>query len=126
MANAKTDYSNELPSSYGSGCRVCHVSASGGGTLNSFGNDYFEHGNDVESISKFDSDGDGHDNEKELKAGTFPGDPDSSPTQGIPGFPYESMILGITIVTLLFVLMKRSTSRALISGVVLVTPTLAQ
>ena len=81
LINAKTDYVKDLPSSYGSGCTVCHVSASGGGALNSFGSDYSEHDNDIEAISKLDSDGDGHNNEKELKAGTFPGDPDSSPSR---------------------------------------------
>jgi hypothetical protein len=106
---ALTDYANDLPSSYGSGCQVCHVSASGGGTLNSFGTDYSDHENDIDAITKFDSDGDGHNNEKELKAGTFPGDPDSSPPQGIPGFPYESILLGIvTMVLLLWGLRRRS------------------
>jgi hypothetical protein len=99
--NALPGYANNLPSSYGGACQVCHVSSSGGEALNSFGTDYSEHDNDIDAISKLDSDDDGHSNEKELKAGTFPGDPDSSP-QGIPGFPYESMILGITIVMLLF------------------------
>ena len=106
LINARPGYSNNLPSSYGSGCQVCHISSSGGGALNSFGSDYSEHGNDIEAISKLDSDDDGHSNEKELKAGTFPGDPDSSP-QGIPGFPYESIILGIAIVILPLWWMKR-------------------
>jgi hypothetical protein len=101
LINALPGYANNLPSSYGGACQVCHVSSSGGEALNSFGTDYSEHDNDIDAISKLDSDDDGHSNEKELKAGTFPGDPDSSP-QGIPGFPYESMILGITIVMLLF------------------------
>ena len=100
LANAKTGYTKDLPSSYGSGCQVCHVSSSGGGTLNIFGSDYAEHDNDIGAISKLDSDDDGHSNEKELKAGTFPGNPDSSP-QDIPGFPSESIILGLTIVILL-------------------------
>jgi len=75
--NALPGYSNNLPSSYGSACQVCHVSSSGGGGLNSFGDDFEKNLHDVEAIAKLDSDGDGHSNEKELKAGTFPGDPDS-------------------------------------------------
>jgi len=101
LVKALTEYSDDLPSSYGSGCHVCHVSASGGGALNSFGSDYAEHDNDIAAISKLDSDDDGFNNEKELKAGTFPGNPDSSPPQGIPGFSYESIILGIAITILL-------------------------
>jgi hypothetical protein len=106
--NALPGYSNNLPSSYGSACQVCHVSSSGGGRLNSFGDDYEKNLNDIEAIAKLDSDGDGHSNEKELKAGTFPGDPGSSP-QGIPGFPYESIMLGIAIAILPLWWMKRGT-----------------
>jgi hypothetical protein len=101
LINARSGYANNLPSSYGGACQVCHVSSSGGEALNSFGTDFSEHDNDIDAISKLDSDDDGHNNEKELKAGTFPGDPDSSPAQGIPGFPYESIILGIATMTLL-------------------------
>ncbi len=104
--NARPGYANNLPPSYGSGCQVCHVSSSGGEALNSYGSDYSEHDNDIDAISKLDSDDDGHSNEKELRAGTFPGDPDSSP-QGIPGFPYESTILGIAIGILPLLWMKR-------------------
>ncbi|MHC4690863.1 MAG: hypothetical protein ACYS5F_14705 [Planctomycetota bacterium] len=100
---AITDYANDLPSSFGSNCQVCHVSVSGGGALNSFGSDYAEHDNDIDVISRLDSDGDGSNNEKELKAGTFPGDPDSKPMQGIPGFPFESIILGIASTLFLFI-----------------------
>ncbi len=108
LVNARPGYANNLPSSYGSGYQVCHVSPSVGGALNSFGSDYSEHDNDIDVISKLDSDDDGHSNEKELRAGTFPGDPDSSP-QGIPGFPYESIILGVAIVILLLSWMRRGT-----------------
>ena len=108
LANAETGYTKDLPSSYGSGCEVCHVSSSGGGTLNSFGSDYVEHDNDIGAIYKLDSDDDGHSNEKELKAGTFPGNPDSKP-QDIPGFPYEAIILGIAIMIPLLSLTRRRT-----------------
>lgn len=106
LAYARTGYTNDLPSSYGSGCQVCHVSSSGGGALNSFGSDYAEHDNDIGAISALDSDDDGFTNEKELKAGTFPGNPDSSP-QGIPGFPYESIVLGTAMMILLLSWMRR-------------------
>jgi hypothetical protein len=96
LLNALPRYSDDLPSSFGGRCQVCHVSSSGGGRLNSFGSDFAEHDNDIDAISKLDSDDDGHSNEKELKAGTFPGNPDSSP-KDIPGFPYEAIIIGIAI-----------------------------
>lgn len=79
LINAMTDYAQDLPSSYGSSCQVCHLSASGGGDLNSFGSDFSENDNDIEAINELDSDGDGYTNEEELNAGTFPGDPDSKP-----------------------------------------------
>ena len=107
LVTAKTSYTTDLPSSYGSGCEVCHVSSSGGGTLNSFGTDYSENDNDIDAISNLDSDDDGHTNEKELKAGTFPGNPNSSPKE-IPGFPYEAIILGIAIMIILLSLTRRT------------------
>ena len=107
--NALPEYVDDLPSAFGGSCRVCHVSASGGGRLNGFGDDYEENLYSIEALAKLDSDGDGHSNEKELKAGTFPGDPDSSPKQGIPGFPYESIILGVAIVVLPLLWMRRGT-----------------
>jgi hypothetical protein len=108
LVYALTDYTKDLPSSYGGSCQVCHVSSSGGGDLNGFGSDYAEHGNDIGAISKLDSDDDGANNEKELKAGTFPGNPDSSP-QGIPGYPYESIVLGIAMMVVLYSWMRRGT-----------------
>ncbi len=79
LTSAVTDYASDLPLSYSNGCLVCHLSESGGGDLNGFGSDFMENGNDIEAISNMDSDGDGHTNEEELEAGTFPGDPDSAP-----------------------------------------------
>ena len=108
LVYALTDYTKDLPSSYGGSCQVCHVNSAGGGVLNSFGSDYAEHDNDIGAISKLDSDDDGSINEKELKAGTFPGNPDSSP-QGIPGFPNESIVLGIAMMVLLLSWMRRGT-----------------
>ena len=108
LINALPQYSDDLPSAFGGSCRVCHVSSSGGGRLNGFGDDFEENLNNIESIAKLDSDGDGFSNAEELKAGTFPGDPDSKPKKGIPGFPYESIILGIAIIIPTLWWMKRA------------------
>ena len=103
LINALSGYAKDLPASYGKGCQVCHVRASGGGPRNNFGSDYSEHDHNIEAISKFDSDDDGYNNEEELKAGTLPGDPDSSPARakGIPGFPLVSVMVGVLVGTLL-------------------------
>lgn len=95
--NALTEYSEDLPSSYGSVCLVCHLSESGGGALNSFGSDYSENDNDIEAINDLDSDGDGHTNEEELNAGTYPGDPDSAPLS-IEGWTNISVAAGLVLV----------------------------
>jgi hypothetical protein len=92
--NALTEYTDDLPSSYGSVCLVCHLSASGGGDLNGFGSDFSENGNDIEAINDLDSDGDGHTNEKELEAGTYPGDPDSAPVS-IDGWTNIAVAVGL-------------------------------
>lgn len=97
MTSALTEYTEDLPSSYGSVCLVCHFSESGGGGLNSFGRDYSENDNDIEAINDLDSDGDGHTNEEELEAGTFPGDPDSAPL-GIGGWTNISVAAGLVLV----------------------------
>ena len=97
--NALTQYTEDLPSSYGSVCLVCHMSESGGGGLNSFGSDYSENDNDIEAINNLDSDGDGHTNEEELEAGTFPGDPDSTPL-GIGGWTPIAVALGLVLVVM--------------------------
>ncbi len=97
--NALTQYTEDLPSSYGSVCLVCHMSESGGGGLNSFGSDYSENDNDIEAINNLDSDGDGHTNEEELEAGTFPGDPDSAPL-GIGGWTPIAVALGLVLVVM--------------------------
>jgi len=101
MTSAVTEYSDDIPSSYGNVCLVCHASASGGGDLNGFGSDYSENGNDIETINDLDSDGDGHTNEEELEAGTFPGDPDSSP-QSIDGWTNIAVAIGLVLVALSF------------------------
>lgn len=97
--NALTEYSEDLPSSYGSVCLVCHLSESGGGGLNSFGSDFSENDNDIEAINNLDSDGDGHTNEEELNAGTFPGDPDSAPLS-IGGWTSIAIAVGLVLVVM--------------------------
>ena len=101
MTSAVSEYSEDIPSSYGSVCLVCHASASGGGDLNGFGSDYSENDNDIEAINDLDSDGDGHTNEEELKAGTFPGDPDSSPVS-IDGWTNIAVAIGLLLVVISF------------------------
>ena len=101
MTSALTVYTEDLPSSYGSVCLVCHLSESGGGGLNSFGRDYSENDNDIEAINDLDSDGDGHTNEKELEAGTYPGDPDSSPV-AIDGWTNVAVAIGLVLVVVNF------------------------
>ena len=97
LVDARPEYADDLPSVFGGSCRVCHLSASGGGKLNDFGKDFEENKNIFEGIEEKDSDSDGFSNADELKAGTLPGDPDSNSKKGIPGFPYESILLGIAI-----------------------------
>ena len=111
LINALPQYAEDLPSAIGGNCRVCHVSALGGGRLNSFGDDFEENLHNFDVVAKLDSDGDGHSNVKELKAGTYPGDPDSNPSQGIPGLPYKSVLIGIAIVVLPLWWIKRGTKR---------------
>ncbi len=99
--DALTEYADYLPSSYSNVCLVCHTSASGGGDLNDFGSDFSENDNDIEAINDLDSDGDGHTNQKELEAGTFPGDPDSSPVS-IDGWTNIAVAIGLVLVVVIF------------------------
>ncbi len=95
--NALTEYSDHLPSSNSSVCLVCHLDESGSGPLNGFGTDFSENGNDIEAINDLDSDGDGHTNLEELEAGTFPGDPDSTPLS-IGGWTNIAVAIGLVLV----------------------------
>jgi hypothetical protein len=76
--NARPEYAKDLPMELKNYCIVCHSQASGR-DLNTFGQDYFNHGNNITSIKSLDSDGDGYINEVELENETFPGDPESFP-----------------------------------------------
>lgn len=66
------------------GCATCHTDPKGGGQRNPFGEDYnkiaIPAGEKVTAELKAkDSDGDGYTNDQELKAGSNPGNPNSTP-----------------------------------------------
>jgi hypothetical protein len=68
------------------GCGTCHVNQAGGGQRNPFGSDYGKVGLSAgdkytDKLGAMDSDGDGHSNDQEFKAGTNPGDPKSKPSK---------------------------------------------
>jgi len=63
-------------------CAVCHISKSGGGKLNLYGQALKgkpAKAASLRAIEKLDSDKDRFTNLKEIKAGTLPGDPKSKP-----------------------------------------------
>lgn len=63
-------------------CLTCHTSQSGGGeNMNPYGKDFGAAGHDFGAIEGKDSDGDGFSNIDEIKAGTFPGDPNENPNK---------------------------------------------
>jgi hypothetical protein len=66
------------------GCATCHLDPKGGGKPNPFGEDYARFaipaGEKVtDELKAADSDGDGFSNDQELKAGSNPGNPNSTP-----------------------------------------------
>ena len=79
-ANAKSDFWVDFNTRYGTSapCSTCHVSDSNF-NLNDYGADFKDSGRDFAAIEFMDSDGDGADNITEIQAGTFPGDPTSTP-----------------------------------------------
>ena len=63
-------------------CTTCHTSASGGAeNMNSYGKDFGAANHDFGAIEGKDSDGDGFSNIDEIKALTFPGDPNDNPNK---------------------------------------------
>jgi len=61
-------------------CLTCHTTQSGGAeNLNPYGKDFAAANHDFGAIEPKDSDGDGFSNIDEIKAGTFPGDPNENP-----------------------------------------------
>lgn len=58
-------------------CNLCHTT---GAELNAYGKDFASHGHSIVGIEWFDSDGDGFTNSAEIRAGAFPGNRASRPT----------------------------------------------
>jgi hypothetical protein len=82
MAAAKSSYLTSFNQNYNTGgtkldsCNTCHVS---GESLNPYGIAYSGSGRDFASIETLDSDNDGFTNLEEIKALTFPGNPNDYP-----------------------------------------------
>lgn len=63
-------------------CTTCHTSPSGGADkINPYGADFGKANHDFGAVEPKDSDGDGFSNIDEIKAGTFPGDPNDNPNK---------------------------------------------
>lgn len=83
MAAAQSSYLTSFNQYYNTAgtkldsCNTCHTSS--GGTLNSYGRAYLVSGRNFASIESLDSDKDGFTNLQEIKALTFPGDPNDYP-----------------------------------------------
>ena len=82
VASAKPFRLGKVRAKYG--CATCHTDPKGGGKRNPFGEDYeriaIPAGEKVtKELKAKDSDGDGFTNEEELKAGSNPGNPNSTP-----------------------------------------------
>lgn len=61
-------------------CMTCHTSQAGGAeNLNPYGSDFAKNNHDFGAAEGLDSDGDGFKNIDEIKAETFPGDPNDNP-----------------------------------------------
>ncbi|HEV3364531.1 MAG TPA: thrombospondin type 3 repeat-containing protein [Acidimicrobiia bacterium] len=85
-AQSKPEYLSEFNSRYKTGgshldtCSTCHSSSSPSAeNLNPYGADFAGANRDFGAIEGKDSDGDGFSNLDEIKAGTFPGDPNENP-----------------------------------------------
>jgi hypothetical protein len=87
-AQSKPEYLSEFNSRYKTSgsrldtCTTCHASSSPSReNLNPYGADFAAANHDFGAIEGKDSDGDGFSNVDEIKAGTFPGDPNENPNQ---------------------------------------------
>jgi hypothetical protein len=85
-AQSKPEYLSEFNARYKTSgshldtCSTCHASSSPSAeNLNPYGADFAGANHDFGTIEGKDSDGDGFSNIDEIKAGTFPGDPDENP-----------------------------------------------
>ncbi len=110
LTKARPTYVKDLPQSLKNYCIVCHT-ASSGGPLNVFGEDYSRLGLNINATANLDSDGDGFTNEEELSAGTFPGDSNSYPGSSIRSMPvFELLVLvvaSLSVVLLIFGVYRR-------------------
>lgn len=87
-ALSKPEYLSEFNSRYQTSgshldtCSTCHASSSPSReNLNPYGTDFGAANHDFGAIEGKDSDGDGFSNIDEIKAGTFPGDPNENPNK---------------------------------------------
>jgi len=85
-AQSKPEYLTEFNSRYNTSgsrldtCSTCHASSSPSReNLNPYGTDFAAANHDFGAIEGKDSDGDGFSNLDEIKAETFPGDPNENP-----------------------------------------------
>lgn len=62
------------------GCQTCHTAAGGSAeNVGPYGQDFAKNNHDFAAVEGLDSDGDGFSNIDEIKAETFPGDPNDNP-----------------------------------------------
>jgi hypothetical protein len=87
-AESKPEYLSAFNSRYKTAgshldtCTTCHASSSPSReNLNPYGKDFGAANHDFGAIEPKDSDGDGFSNIDEIKAGTFPGDPNENPNK---------------------------------------------
>ncbi len=85
-AESRPEYLSEFNSRYKTSgsrldtCSTCHASSSPSKeNLNPYGTDFGAAKHDFGAVEPKDSDGDGFSNIDEIKAGTFPGDPNENP-----------------------------------------------
>jgi hypothetical protein len=84
-ATAKPEYLQGFNKKYGTqgtkldSCNTCHTTSQDADHLNPYGVDFRKANHDYGAIEGLDSDGDGFKNIDEIKAGTFPGDPNDNP-----------------------------------------------
>ena len=85
-AQSTPEYQSQFNAKYGTrgakldSCLTCHTNLSGGReNMNPYGTDFGAANHDFGAIEGKDSDGDGFSNIDEIKADTFPGDPNDNP-----------------------------------------------
>jgi hypothetical protein len=84
-AMGKPEYLAEFNKKYGTqgtrldSCNTCHTTTQDAEHLNPYGADFRKDNHDFGAIEPLDSDGDGYKNIDEIKAGSFPGDPEDYP-----------------------------------------------